>query len=91
MGLTPCPSCQRHIRDDERCPFCQAPRAGVIAATVLAVGAAACGGKAKPAAPPATPPDAGVTAPAPDAPTAAAPTPPDDGSHVRPLYGVTRP
>ena len=90
MALIPCPSCDRHIRDDVRCPFCHAPRAGVLAATVLAVGAASCGGAKKPAdstPPPAATVDAGTEA---DAPAAATKPPDDDGSHVRPLYGVDR-
>ena len=92
MGLTPCPTCQRHIRDDAKCPFCAAPRVGIVAATLIAAG---CGGPAKPVEtkPTGNPPveiDAGVpaTTPTPDA--TVIERDPDDGHNVRPLYGVDR-
>jgi hypothetical protein len=55
--LSPCPSCQRHVRADEVCPFCGAdlppatppapePRHGLRRAAMLAVSAALVGGGA---------------------------------------------
>ena len=95
-GLKPCPICQRHVREDQACPFCEksgAPRAGVIAATLLAAG---CGGSPKPAEKPVGTPaatvDAGTPAPAADATdTPPQPVDPGGGGQMRPLYGVDRP
>lgn len=97
MGLTPCPTCQRHLRLDEKaCPFCGASFGGAPIGGFAAVAAAAalalagCGGKS---APPAqepeneteetVAPDAGVDLPPPDD-----PIDPDRGGTVQPLYGV---
>lgn len=55
--LVPCNRCNRHLRNaDDVCPFCGAsqrrsPRAAVIAASMVAVALAGCGGAQEPPAP----------------------------------------
>jgi rRNA maturation protein Nop10 len=55
--LSPCPSCERHVRDEEACPFCGAelrsaapsppdPKRGLRRAAMLAVSAVLVGGGA---------------------------------------------
>ncbi|MFK7987754.1 MAG: hypothetical protein AB8I08_17185 [Sandaracinaceae bacterium] len=52
-GLTPCPTCRRHVVAAERpsqtsCPFCATSkvrgRGSLLAASILALGLTACGG-----------------------------------------------
>ncbi len=93
MPLIPCPTCQRHVRsEDKACPFCGArPPVGGFAAiaAAAALALAGCGGKSPPAEPPENEGSGEVAAP--DAGVGVDQPPPDDidrGGDVQPLYGV---
>ncbi|MCX5740922.1 MAG: hypothetical protein NT062_00315 [Proteobacteria bacterium] len=97
MGLVQCERCNRHIRDENQCPFCGAGKAPLLAAALLAVG---CSSPPKVdhveaplppptgsaiAQPPVATPDAGIVPPTVDA------TVPVDAVVAKPDAAVAKP
>lgn len=74
MNLHTCEQCQRHVGEDEACPFCARKGRGRVIAGMLSLGLAACGAPAPVyGGPPEPAPDAGAAAPKTASPEVVAP------------------